>query len=227
MKGESQDRLPDASTGQPAAPVHESFTMHALLLNGDERAVDVLATLVLPKVVRQLAVRFPYMDDQLLWDAACDAFLDYSRAPDRFNASCGVPLEVFLSRNAWCNARDLLRTHQRRRAREQLVAQDFFEENVALEYPAANQWEKLMEDSEQLQSSLFADFLHDDKERQILQLWLRGERKSQVFAQLLGLASHLPLIETRKAVKKAKDRIMKKLKKRLMGNGTMPVPKLA
>jgi RNA polymerase sigma-70 factor (ECF subfamily) len=55
--------------------------------------------------------------------------------------------------------------------------------------------------------------LQDPTDRQILALRLQGERRTEAFAELLGI-SHLPIGVQRREVKRAKDRIDKILRRK-------------
>jgi hypothetical protein len=57
------------------------------------------------------------------------------------------------------------------------------------------------------------NLLQDPKDRQILALRLEGERRTAVFAEILGV-SHLPMEVQRREVKRAKDRIDKILRRK-------------
>jgi RNA polymerase sigma-70 factor, ECF subfamily len=54
--------------------------------------------------------------------------------------------------------------------------------------------------------------LSDPRDRQILALRLQGERRTEAFAEILGL-SDLPIEAQRREVKRAKDRIDKILRR--------------
>ena len=54
--------------------------------------------------------------------------------------------------------------------------------------------------------------LLDPRDRQILALRLQGERRTEAFAEILGL-SYLPIEAQRREVKRAKDRIDKILRR--------------
>jgi hypothetical protein len=56
------------------------------------------------------------------------------------------------------------------------------------------------------------DLLQDSKDRQILSLRLQGERRTEVFAAVLGI-SNLPIEVQRREVKRTKDRIDKILRR--------------
>jgi hypothetical protein len=54
--------------------------------------------------------------------------------------------------------------------------------------------------------------LQDPKDRQILALRLQGERRTEAFAEILGIL-HLSIEAQRRGVKRAKDRIDKTLRR--------------
>lgn len=54
--------------------------------------------------------------------------------------------------------------------------------------------------------------LSDPRDQQILALRLQGERRTEAFAEILGI-SHLPIEAQRREVKRIKDRIDKILRR--------------
>jgi hypothetical protein len=52
-----------------------------------------------------------------------------------------------------------------------------------------------------------------EDERLIFPLWLRSERKTEVYAEALGIPSETPIAEQRRTVRRAKDRLSKRLRR--------------
>jgi hypothetical protein len=65
----------------------------------------------------------------------------------------------------------------------------------------------------QRQQAELMSALQNPKDQQLLALRLQGERRTEVFAQILEI-SHLPIDSQRRAVKQAKDRIDKILRRK-------------
>ena len=98
-----------------------------------------------------------------------------------------------------------LRGEARRRAREQ-TAQSILSGAVELDPTAGNTLQQ--EDTRELQrrQEEMMQWLSDPRDQQILALRLPGERRTEAFAEILGL-SHLPIGAQRREVKRVKDRI--------------------
>jgi DNA-directed RNA polymerase specialized sigma24 family protein len=146
----------------------------------------------------------------MLYEAVTDAFLDYCARPQRFNESRGVPLASFLLMTSKRNMLNLLRRETRRKAHEEQAAQAYARSTVELDPVAGNLLQQ--EETAHQQKEDFMDLLQDPKDRQILSLRLQGERRTEVFAAVLGI-SNLPIEVQRREVKRTKDRIDKILRR--------------
>ena len=189
--------------------------LHARLVAGDRVASDELAEFVLPEVADRLGRQWPTLaGSDAVHDAAVEVFVAYLREPERYDPSRSN-LVSWLQMQAHGDLTNDYRSpkrsfHQRRVAllREGVEGEDFAR-NLHLvksdDYPS---------DVERgaLDDALTA--LDDDRDRRLLALLLDGDTSTETAAVVLGI-SHLPLDEQRNEVKKNKDRIKAKVKRRL------------
>ena len=190
---------------------HSLLPLHRRLLEGEPAASEQLVGALLSSLVTQLQRQFPAVDTHLVSEGVTDALLEYCHKPGAFDANSGLSLERFVARAAWRNIANSLRRERRRRLREAKTA-DFFDKSVEVPPPAGNiPWKENLEDRPQLEA--LAQALTSPADIEILELRARGERRTEVFAETLGI-SHLPVGEQRRQVKRAKDRIDKQLRRR-------------
>jgi RNA polymerase sigma-70 factor (ECF subfamily) len=187
------------------------LVLHKRLLEGDRVASEELAGLVLERLVSDLGRKFPHTDSHVICDGVTDAVLDYCARPVSFDSSRGVPLDRFLAKAAWRNIANLLRSERRRKAREDKSVEYFEQKVVELQPSAGNplQNEAL---AQQDQVAELMQTLENPVDKKVFELRMLGERRTEEFARVMGI-SHLPLVEQRSEVKRAKDRIEKLLKR--------------
>jgi RNA polymerase sigma-70 factor (ECF subfamily) len=188
--------------------------LHERLIAGDALATAELAEAYLDPLARWLQLRFPKEDPHLLQDAAIDAVLSLAERPHQYDPGRSS-LATYLRMAARRDVLNALRS-QRRRQRHQAPV-----EAVELEQRAGNSLLDVVDDpaesivrAEPLSAEL-ATLLHetfDGPERQVVQLMLEGERRTAVYAQLLGL-DRRPEIEQAREVKRVKDRLQKRLQR--------------
>ena len=188
--------------------------IHDRLLAGDETASSSLVLEIGPRVEGVVASRHPeWRGTDELHDAVVDALFDHIRYPRKFNQSKGTLL-AYLSMAA---NRDLLNRMPAASRRMNIMLP--LEEVVELADLPRN---VLMKDDEGEDSgrppSLPPELELDEKELKVFRLMGQGERSTEVFADALGLGD-LPLSETRKEVKRFKDRLKKRIER---SGGTLP-----
>lgn len=187
--------------------------IHRRLLARDPVATSELVEAYIEPLVRQLAYRFTKLDDpHLVRDAVIDALLKYIENPERFDPERGK-LSAYLLMSARGDLLNKLKSEQRRRLREVHV------DNVELQPHLRN---TLIEDGESTRLPFgltMADIeahveqiITDQRDRQILELILDGERKTEHYSQILGITD-LNIRDQRQQVKRAKDRLVKKLRR--------------
>jgi RNA polymerase sigma-70 factor (ECF subfamily) len=186
--------------------------LHQRLLGGDRVASAELIELLLSHLMSEMERKFPTSDVQLVSDGVTDALLDYCDRPETFDPRRGAPLDRFLARAAWGNIKNLRRGEARKKAREAKAA-EMTDENVVELYPAAGNLIQNAALDANLGFQELARLLPDQTDQQIFKLKAAGERRTQVFAEAMGI-THLPVEQQRREVKKAKDRIDKVMGRR-------------
>jgi RNA polymerase sigma factor (sigma-70 family) len=188
------------------------LVLHHRLCDGDRTASEELARLVLDALVEGIARQFLRSDEHMLYEAVTEAFLDYCARPCQFDEERGVALHLFLLMTSRRNMLNLLRGEARPKAREEEAGHLYVYATVELDPVVGNLLQK--EENEQLhrQQEDMMSLLQDPKDRQILVLRLQGERRTEAFAEILGI-SHLSIETQRREVKRAKDRIDKILRR--------------
>jgi RNA polymerase sigma-70 factor (ECF subfamily) len=116
-----------------------------------------------------------------------------------------------LARAAWRNIANLLRGEQRRKAREEKFVENSGENLVELHPSVGNSLQTEASLRQRMAEMLRA--LQDPVDRKVLELRMMGERRTQRFAEVMGI-SDLPPSEQRQKVKRAKDRIEKLLQRK-------------
>jgi DNA-directed RNA polymerase specialized sigma24 family protein len=175
-------------------------------------ASEELAQRMLERLVSELGGKFPFTDSQLISNGVTDAILEYCAKPVSFDASRGVPLDRYLAKAAWRNVANLWRGEKRRKAREEKSV-EYSDQKVVELHPSAG---NLLQNEALAQKEQVAELmqtLENPVDRQVFKLRMLGERRTEEFAKAMGI-SHLPLVRQRSAVKRAKDRIEKLLKRR-------------
>lgn len=188
-------------------PTH-LLLLHHRLLAGDRTASEEVASFLLASLTREVSSQFPQMDQEVVWDGVVDAILDYCARPRQFDEGRRVPLDRFLHMAAWRNVENTRQKEKRRKTREGKIGQDPTEVIVALDPVTGNIVQKEEVVHYQQRQTALMNVLQNPQDQQILALRLQGERRTEVFAQILGI-SHLPIDGQRRAVKQAKDRIDK------------------
>jgi RNA polymerase sigma-70 factor (ECF subfamily) len=186
--------------------------LHTRLLNGDRIAPEELVRLLLNPLSRELGRKFPHTDEHLVCDGVTDALLEYCAKPSNFDASRGIPLDRFLAQAAWRNLANIVRGETRRKGREKRAVFDLpCDEFVELD-PAAGNFLQEEEIRRQQQAAELLEKVKDSVDKRVLELQLKGERRTKEFARVMNI-SHLSVEKQRREVKRAKDRIDKLLKR--------------
>jgi hypothetical protein len=186
--------------------------LHERLLHGDRVAAEELARLLLPRLVGEVARRFPRTDEQIVSDGVIDAVMDYCACPEQFDAGKDVPLERFLANAAWRNVSNLLVGERRRKRREKRAGGEKHEADVALDPSARNIRREEQEQLDQRRAAIL-EGLDDPKDKEIMTLVLQGVKDTATYAPLLDVA-HLPIRQQRAEVKRRKDRITRFLRRK-------------
>ncbi len=200
----------------PAEPAHEwQEHIHRRVLAHDPTAFAELCEAALPHLVAFLSEAFPQQDVHLRETIAIDLLLGYQSKPQQYDAG-RLSLFAYLrmaARYDMLNALD-----RQRRDESRLVDLDGRSVELGLsdrnteQDDAFEEW--LREHTEwpfgEIVRALRAGLSATDE--QVLMLMLSGERRSAAYAEAIGIA-HLDEAAQRREVKRAKDRILKKLRR--------------
>ena len=187
----------------PPSPRDDPLLLHRRFLAGHPGALDCLASIFLKSVTRRLTRAFPLAPRDFAIDATTDACLEYAARPSRFDLSRSQSIVRFLFLIARRNLSDRLRAEaalKRREARyvaEQAVNSGFNAVRYEIDI-----WACIVQVTNQ------------PGERRAAQLWLDGATNDSI-AQALG-HSALPVQDRRLEVRRFKDRVLKRLSRRLM-----------
>lgn len=200
---------PSISPPTPLPSRDEGISLHARLLAGDPTASSDLCTVYLPYLVRYLRRHFPETDESLIVDAVHQTLIDLIQRPTIFDP-IRAGLQGFLQMSA---RRDLLNEIDRatRYGGRTVSIETLAEAGTQIpdrEDPFAALLEEPGPDPipTQVHVSL------SPTERAVFDLMAEGERRTEMYARALGLLD-LPPPEQRRAVKRVKDRITKRLER--------------
>lgn len=197
-------------------PAGEALAFHVRLRTLDPTAPADVCQAYMGPLTTWLTACFPHADFHYWQTAAADALFTYLRHPEAYDPARGE-LGAYLRLAARGDMLNLLRReerHQRGRVSWKVVEKG--EEGGNLygreDEPAVN-----LEHAEEARAGeewlrrVTARF--SDAERRVLDLMLAGEHRTPVYAAALGLGD-LPPAEQEREVKRAKDRIGARLKRK-------------
>jgi RNA polymerase sigma-70 factor (ECF subfamily) len=197
----------------PSAEV--GLSLHLRLCEPDPVAPADLCLACLDPLVHWLETRFPRVDPHLRETAAHDALVGYVKAPERYHPKLG-PLPAYLRMAARRDLYNLMKRegrHHRRRVawsavelREEagnIPGREEDPSDLLADREESERWEAVLRAVRQACT---------EAERHVLELMLAGERGTAAHALALGLTG-LPVAEQEREVKRAKDRIMKRLER--------------
>jgi hypothetical protein len=123
-----------------------------------------------------------------------------------------LPRPENLNRNAWRRLRDIARSEDARRNREGWweTERRWNAEADPASLRGAVAADEALEAAFQATCRDIESHLSED-ERRIFPLWLSGERRTEVYAEALGIPSGISVGQERKRVNKVKDRLRKRL----------------
>jgi DNA-directed RNA polymerase specialized sigma24 family protein len=190
--------------------------LHRRLLTGDRTASEEVVRLLHASLTQEISAQFSHTDQHIIWDGVIDAMLDYCARPQQFDAERGISLKRFLRLAARRNVVNMLRGEQRRKVREEAAGHAWAASSVELDPAAGNLLQKEESTQRQRQQTALTNALQNPNDQQLLALRLQGVRRTEAFAEILGI-THLPIETQRREVKRAKDRIDKLLRRRTGG----------
>jgi hypothetical protein len=185
---------------------------HARLIDRDPTAPSDLVVSYLSPLVDWLLRTYPRHDGALLETVAIDLLLDVGRRPEQYDPD-RLSLFAYLRMAARRDVTNALEK-ERRRAAHQVPWED-----VELRPPARNStWTSASDPADAVIEVLDREKVlamreqFDDRDWACVLLILDGERHPEPFAALLGLHDR-PREEQGREVKRAKDRLKKKLRR--------------
>lgn len=187
------------------------------LLQGDPTASEALVRECLAAMVRTLRRRHPVIPRDMLADAACDALISHIQAPARYDPARSGLL-TFLTLIAERRLVDQVRVARRRATREIYVGaasdvEDWSDGHfVCVQPPALVDASAVGYLSHELEQ-IVALALPDPTDRELLSLICQGPHPVDEYAALLGL-THLPISDQRAQIKRSRDRVLNRLRRR-------------
>jgi DNA-directed RNA polymerase specialized sigma24 family protein len=190
--------------------IHRRITKH------EPTAFAELCEAALPHLVSFLGEMYPGQDAHTRETTAIDLLLDYRKRPTQYHAN-RLSLFAYLRMAA---KYDMLNQIEKQRRRERWLT-DLDDAGVALQLADRNteqdnteleEWLKQYTDLSLREVFVEANAQLDERDQQMLLMMLEGIRETSAYAELLGIDG-LDEAARRQEVKRAKDRIMKRLKR--------------
>ena len=181
-----------------------ALELHQRLLRKDVLAPQAACLAFLPALTVYLQHKFPSADPHLHATAAADALLDYLHQPQRFDPCRGNLFNYLcvIAQRDFQNHQRNARRHDHVELPEQLGNSS--QSTVLDALLAAEQHEQSQRQLSQLAQRL------PQRDQRVLRLMLQAERSTSVYARVMQL-DHLPHKQQQQEVKRAKDRIFKRL----------------
>lgn len=189
---------------------------HRRILQDDVTAFAELCEQALPHLASFLQQIFPQEEAQQQEAVAIDTLLTYKAAPGKYNSD-KLSLFAYLRMAARSDMLNAIDKEARREQRQQPID----DPNIKGQLPTLDlltdtgELEEWLQTQTHLSSTQILQKLDDDldkTDKEILLLMLEGVRDTESFAEVMHI-SHLPLPEQRAEVKRAKDRLQKRLER--------------
>ena len=188
------------------------------LLVGESDAPSDFIELLLDPLIEALHARFPVLtSSDLATDAASDTLLTFVQSPEKYQPERGG-LWQYLYMDALGDLRNAWAKEQRRQEKEiafDPVAHDRSDGNSNVEEEVMQRlgFSSLPEgiDAQAVLSQLRIE-IPDPRDWQVVLLMFSGRNPASAYATALGI-ERLPIEEQRKHVKKAQDRLRRRLKR--------------
>lgn len=193
-----------------------ALDIYARLRDGDPVASSDLAVAYIEPLTAWLVRGERGADDHLCAQAAEDAILSLIRNPGSYDPARGA-LDVYLRMSARGDLRNALaaeRRHSSRREKLEVIELTGSGRNPYQEESDPARIVEREEDIELLRQVISPDVVSTftREEQWALDLMLQGERRTSAFAHVLNI-THLPEVDQKREVKRAKDRIKRRLQR--------------
>jgi hypothetical protein len=190
------------------------LSFHQRLLANDPVVPSELAEEYLPLLLNYLQHRFPNLEPELLSDAATEAYLNYVERPTTFDPA-RHSLLGYLQMSASGDVKNALAKQRRHAAKIiplDVVALSLSDGNNNIEDQVLARLEiaeriRVWQEKQQVATDTELD-------RQLLALMQARVRPTHEYTRILGI-EHLNLAEQRQIVKRHKDRLRVRLKRRI------------
>ncbi len=193
--------------------------LHQQLLAGDDNVGQRLAAMVHPWLVTYLTAHRPRIDASLAQDAATDAVMAYIQHPAGANASDGRMVMAHLRLAAWRNLLNGLRREGRLKRREWRYAAEHARRRrdadtrvVALLGPAGKVLQEVITTGGTPTVCAEHRANWSAAEHRVWELMGEGERRTKVYADVLGITDRPPA-EQRRLVRRVKERIRARVRR--------------
>lgn len=207
----------DTGDGWPSP--EKGRNIHVRLYAGDPVAPSDLAVAYLDVLSNWLIARNPGVDPSLCETAAEDAMLSLMKAPETYRPDRGE-LGAYLRMSASGDLKNALRAEGRRHSRQarlevvelspelrnRLHDGDADPARIVEMYDTVRERARERAVAEKVSAGLSA------RDVSVLELMRMRERRTAAYVAILGI-EHLPIQEQRRAVKRAKDRLNKRLER--------------
>lgn len=198
--------MPDAD------PSHEELrTLHGTLVAGDPTAPARLATVLLPALRRRFA-GFRGLDRAEVDSQIGLCIARYLQGPERYDTDRG-PLLPYLYRDVQgdlYNEMDKRRRRPEKPSEPETLELDAHRGNLTTEDEVVDRLDPFDRPAELVAAARSELGAMSEEDKEFLRLRAAGVRSTQAYAQVLGVA-HLPVDQQRRVVKRAKDRLDKRL----------------
>jgi RNA polymerase sigma-70 factor (ECF subfamily) len=194
--------------------------LHRLLLEQASLIIPARITEVfLPELLKRLPRILPTINDQhLLASCADDALLAYLDHPERFDPARSSLL-TYLS---WLARSRVLNELKQKKSTEQQEVVAVAESETVYGVAAGTDWDESVRlserETEQRIAAKLRPIITDPTDRQLLELMLEGVRETSAYAAVLGITEQPP-DEQRRLVKQHKDRVRKRVRRKLGRRG--------
>lgn len=197
----------------------EARVLHQRLIADDPTASSDIAEAYLDWLATELERRYPWVDPHLCTDAAIEALVTYFGRPQVYDPERGA-LQTYLRMaavNDLKNAQAKDRRHTSRQATLEAVElspsrRKYLQDTASDPAAVIDLQETIRERAEQQAVPPAVAETLAPEEAQVLTLMREGERKTAVYASVLGI-EHLAPAEQRREVKRVKDRLTKRLER--------------